>query len=83
MLQKKITKLQEQLRNYSGYCNNMQNSFKRINNEMKIEITQKDFEINNLKQELKNRDQEISDLKKSLTVLCGKNIFEDIEEPKK
>ena len=81
-LRNQIKKLQEQIANYSVYCNNLKSSFKRTNNELKIEISQKDFELSNLKQqlqiqneELMKQSQEISNLKKSLTALCGEDAI--------
>jgi len=78
---KQIKKLQQQIEKYSKYCSNLQSSFKRINNELKIEISQKDFELGNLKQQIQSQHEqlmkqteEIANLKKSLKVLCGEDL---------
>lgn len=78
---KRIAKLEEQLRNYSSYTNNLKQSFKRDYNEMKIEIAEKDFELNTLKQQLKEQNEvlikqtkEIASLTKSLKLLCGEDL---------
>lgn len=79
----RITKLQEQLKNYSLYATNLKQSFKRNYNEMKIEITQKDFELNTLKQQLKEQKimlikqaQEIEQLTQTLKLLCGEDLVQ-------
>lgn len=78
---KRIAKLEEQLRNYSSYTNNLKQSFKRDYNEMKIEIAEKDFELKTLKQQLKEQNEvlikqtkEIASLTKSLKLLCGEDL---------
>ena len=79
----RITKLQEQLKNYSLYATNLKQSFKRNYNEMKIEIAQKDFELNTLKQQLKEQKimlikqaQEIEQLTQTLKLLCGEDLVQ-------
>jgi len=76
-----ISNLQQQLQNYSQYVTRLKNSFKRDYNEIKIEITQKDFELNNLKQQVKyqkellvKQEKEIADLTQTLKLLCGEDL---------
>ena len=77
----RICKLQEQLKNYSLYTTSLKQSFKRDYNEMKIEITQKDFELNSLKQQVKEQKamlmkqaKEIAELTQTLKLLCGEDL---------
>lgn len=84
-LSNRISKLEEQLRNYSLYTDNLKRSFKRDCNEMKIEISQKDFELNTLKQQSKEQiekiekqKREIEQLTQTLKLLTGPDLLVEL-----
>ena len=77
----RIIKLQKDLENYRLYVTNVKNSFKRDYNDLKLQLTHKDFELYSLKQQLKNlqekliqREQEIKNLTTSLESLYGEDL---------
>ena len=76
----RIAKLQEKLRNYYSFTTNLKQSFKRDYNDMKIELSQKEFELNTLKQQLKEQTEivqkqtkEIEQLKQTLKLIIGED----------
>jgi Sec-independent protein translocase protein TatA len=79
---KYIQKLREEIRNYGKYTSRLQNEFRTKINAMRIEISQKDFELDSLKKQVKSQETKIIDqaheikrLSRSLQVL-----FDSTEE---
>ena len=77
----RIAKLQEQLRHYNLFTNKLRQTFKRDYNEMKIELSQKDFELNTLKHQLKEQAEivmkqakEIEQLTQTLKLIAGEDL---------
>ena len=85
-INKKYSKSQQQLNKYKSYTNNLELSFKRQYNELKLENLQLKYEINQLKnmevnQTIKQLNKQvteqmmiISKLQISLKSLCGDGI---------
>ena len=82
----KYSKSQQQLNEYKSYANNLQSSFKRQYNELKLENLQLKYEIDRLQKtetnqmikqlnkQIKEQITTISKLQTSLKSLCGDDI---------
>lgn len=80
----RIKKMQKELDNYSLWSANFKKRYHQIENDLKLEIMQKDYMIKYLKDETQSQKDiickqsaELMNLKQSLSVLCGIEKEED------
>ena len=80
MLQNKLNKLQQRLYEYSIYTTNLKTRYQRQFNEMRLEISQKNFQIQTMQNRIDDKDAQISRLKQSLEALFKDDDLKITEE---
>ena len=79
-VQNKLTNLQQRLHEYSVYTTKLKTSHQKQFNEVTLEISQKDFQIQTLQNSIDDKDAQLPRLKQSLEVLSKDYDLKIMEE---